>query len=1171
MSTENRLMIQLLGQPRILWGDQPLTIPRKLARVFMYYLACQKSMVGRSDLVVLFWPESSNSRQHLRDLLSKLRAELPDPEIIRTDRDWIGLDYNKVNSDVLIFEDLYEQLSLPFLNIENRPLPEAIYQKLLNAIHMWAAPAFMYGHAPLDREDLDEWIIDKNRKLRFKRLSLLMRAANHQKAKGDLESALSWLEMINENDDDYDFPQVIYHRLDVLYRLGRLSQAFEYGMLYIDEINTAWFAEYRLSFEALMKRIENERNQESLRLQPVVRSTHDNLVPFVGRDDLITEMKMAYQRGDIVVLYGETGSGKSRLLSEFLNRQSVPNPVYMFEAVYSERNIAFHPIIELLRKTLNMGDWQKIEKFWISQLSHLMPELQVLGEHRSDIFGLMENHQLGVCEAFRQVLATLSGKQKIIFCVENSQWLDEESVRLIAYLTHRQFFKEKAQLILLIENDEQALPIYHYLKDPARASQVAWIALDPLDMEDAAMIAQYLLRKPLSEGQKHIFMAATGGNPLFVIETLQMISEKVDLLKETNREQMPLSGVVQIVIRERLSHVSDLARQILGCAALIGTTFTYDYVRVMAELQEALLVAGIDELIDKGIIAISSQIHQPLEYKFCQTFVQAVVLQGLSQTHKHVLHKRLVSHLYTKIEEKKTADELADLSYHLSQAGKVEQAFQYSIEAAEIFKNMDADQKAHRAYEQAYLLSQDRNFILSEQQLYELWIGWGDLATKMSDFESATKSYQRAIEEGWMRNSSLLIGSGLSGEGYLFTMRGLPVQAMQYLERAAFHLKDGYLVEYIQNTNRKMKTQLQYFDLQSIFDEFESITWSESQLKTDKDQLVFASLENTIAMACVLGGEFKTAESIANKSILKALKFNNSHLRIENEFTLGLGFYYQGMYKQALEKFGLALQIAQSYDYWRLVLGVLAINSRVFLAIGKTYQCLENIQNGYTLAKVYQYTGLHGNLINTEGKLYVLFGDYQKAISLFEESIKFSHNKRNNAATKMWIAWCKFRLGEIDEGSSQLEQVVEELKNFPFELISIESKARLGLALYLKGDLARALTLLEEVTLQSQKFGFAAAGTAYAYIQAQEAIRTNDPETTTRMGEIILQKAKQEESPWLEWHALEILMAAEKMTGESCKKLQNQKQFVFRILNQSKPQNLGFTLEPDSPPLTVLM
>jgi len=138
MSPENRLMIHMLGQPRIFWGDQQIVIQRKLARIFIYYLACQKSMIGRSDLVVVFWPDSPNSRQHLRDLLSKLRAELPDPDIILTDRDWIGLDYAKVNSDVLIFEDLYEQLSLPFLNIENRPLPEAIYRKMLNAINMWS-------------------------------------------------------------------------------------------------------------------------------------------------------------------------------------------------------------------------------------------------------------------------------------------------------------------------------------------------------------------------------------------------------------------------------------------------------------------------------------------------------------------------------------------------------------------------------------------------------------------------------------------------------------------------------------------------------------------------------------------------------------------------------------------------------------------------------------------------------------------------------------------------------------------------------------------------------------------------------------------------------------------------------------------------------------------------
>ena len=930
-------------------------------------------------------------------------------------------------------------------------------------------------------------------------------------------------------------------------------------------------AEYRLVFETLMKRIESGRNQDAVQNQPPTSPAHGRHIQFLGRDDQIEAMQMAYQRGDIVVLSGETGFGKSRLFNEFLSRLGKSNPVYLMEAVYTERNIAFHPIVELLRNTMNMSDWQKIEKFWVSQLSPYLPELQGQVEHKADYFNLMENQQLSVYEAFRQVLFSLSGKQEILIRVENSQWLDKESVQLFAYLTHRHFFSEKAHLILLIGKDELNVPVIDYIKDPAWAGQIAWIDLPPLDLEAITNVALYLIKKPLSEHQRQKLMAATGGNYLFVIETLQMISEKVDSLSDKNWDQIPLSGVVQIVIRERLSHISETARQILDCAAVVGTTFSFDYIQVMADVQESLLVTGIDELINKGIIAVDSQIHQPLYYKFNQTFLRDVVLQGLSQTQKHILHKRLANHLLTNLEEKKSADELADLGYHLGQAGKVEQAFQYWIEAAEIYMNADIHQKAQQAYQQAHLLSQNRKFDLSEQQLFDLWIGWGDLAIKMNDYESATESYHYAMEEGYQRNSSLLIGSGLSGEGTLFSMRGLPVQALQYLERAAFHLKDGYLREYIHNSNRKMLTYLQYFDLQAINDEYESIVWSESQLKTDKDQLVFASLHSTMAMTYVLGGKFEAAETVANKSILTAIKFNNASLRIQNEFALGLGYYYQGMYKQSLEKFGLASQIAESNYYWRFVLGILTMNSRVYFALGKTYRCFENIQNGYTLAKIYQYTGTHSNLATSEGKLYLLFGEYEKAISYFNESIEFSTNKRNNYFNQMWIAWCEFLQGDIDEGISKLEQVVQDVENHQMELINVESKARLGLAMYLKGNVEEALRLLKDVTVQSQEYGFAGAGTAYAYIQAREAIRNNDSEKALRMGEFILQTAKQEESPWLEWHALEILLQAVKITGKTCEKWQNQKHLIFRSLNHSKPQNMGFTFKLDSPPLLFLV
>ncbi len=1171
MSAENRLSVQMLGQPRIMWGDQPLTIQRRLTRIFIYYLACQKYMVSRSDLVVLFWPEAANARQNLRDLLSKLRAELPDPDIIQIDRDYVGLDYQKVISDVLIFEDLYDQLSIPFLNIENRPVPEAIYQKLLNAVYMWEGTAFLYGISPKGREDLYEWMENRNRRLHFKWLNLMMRIAQHLISVGDLDGALTWLEKVSDNDDDYDFPQVIYIQLDVMYQLGKLSQAYEYGIQYVEEVKTDWFGEYRLPFETLMKKIENERMQATIRIQPPTSSSGGKNIPFMGRSDLLTQIQRAHRRGDIIVLSGETGLGKSRLLNEFINNMASPMPVYSMEAIYSERNFAFHAIIELLRHTMNMQDWQKIEKFWVSQLSPLMPELQSQLEHRTDYYSLVENRQLGLYEAFRQILLTLSGKQKILISIENAQWLDDETVSLFAYLTHRHFFAEKAHLFLLMSKDENNVSVRDYLQIPAWVSQVTWLDLPPLTIEDISNVALYLLRNTLPEIQIQQLMDATGGNPLFVIETLQMIMEKPDQLSQKSWDQIPLSGVIRIVIRERLGQLTANALQVLNCAALVGIDFSFSYVEVMADLQEIALVSAIDELIDKNIIMIISQIQQPLRYKFNQTFIRDVVLQGLSQTHKQLLHKRLADHLLTRIVVKKTADELADIGYHLGRAGRIEQAFQFWIEAAELYNNADINQKATIAYEQAYLLSQNHNFDIPDEQLCKLWVGWGELATKMNDINSAIEHYQHAFEVGLMRNSSLLMGSGLSGEGYLYLMRGLPNQATQYLERAALHLKEGSVSAYIRNSIRIMLSHLYHFDLQASIKEYESIAWLENQMKTDKDHLIFASLQSTLALIYTLSGKFNEAETEAKKSIQTAIRLNNPTVRIENEFSIGLGYFYQGLNKKSLDKFGLVIQIAESNYYWRFVLESASVINRVYLALGKTYQCLENIQNGYTLAKVFQYTAVHSILINSEGRLYLAFGKYEKAISLFEESLKFSDNMRNILLNQMWIGFAKTLMGELENGVKILQQVVMDVETQQVIQIHSESRARLGLALYLKGEVQEALKLLEEVTCQSLEYGFAGAGTAYAYVLAQEALKNHDSLAVRNMGEQIMERAKQEETPWLEWLALDILIAAEKLEGKTSKKYQNQKQLLLRNLNQSKPQNLEFTLEVDTAPLFALM
>ena len=51
------LRILLLGAPLVYQDDQPVFIQRRLLRAILFYLAFQQEMVGRLDLITLFWPD----------------------------------------------------------------------------------------------------------------------------------------------------------------------------------------------------------------------------------------------------------------------------------------------------------------------------------------------------------------------------------------------------------------------------------------------------------------------------------------------------------------------------------------------------------------------------------------------------------------------------------------------------------------------------------------------------------------------------------------------------------------------------------------------------------------------------------------------------------------------------------------------------------------------------------------------------------------------------------------------------------------------------------------------------------------------------------------------------------------------------------------------------------
>src|SRR5512146_3489256 len=148
MTASSELRILLLGTPAVYAGDQPLQIQRRLLRWMLFFLASQNEMVGRVDLILMFWPDEAeeDARRHLRETLSKLRAQLPDPDLIIAEQDQVGLDFRRVYSDVLEFQSLVAQTSRACAQTPaSTPLPQAVYQKAVQAVKLWRAARPMPG------------------------------------------------------------------------------------------------------------------------------------------------------------------------------------------------------------------------------------------------------------------------------------------------------------------------------------------------------------------------------------------------------------------------------------------------------------------------------------------------------------------------------------------------------------------------------------------------------------------------------------------------------------------------------------------------------------------------------------------------------------------------------------------------------------------------------------------------------------------------------------------------------------------------------------------------------------------------------------------------------------------------------------------------------------------
>jgi DNA-binding CsgD family transcriptional regulator/tetratricopeptide (TPR) repeat protein len=325
---------------------------------------------------------------------------------------------------------------------------------------------------------------------------------------------------------------------------------------------------------------------------------------FVGRAGELVELERSVseageQHPVVVLLGGESGVGKTRLMREFEKRMADRDDVLVLRGESVEEadgELPYAPLIGALRPLVRSRDaaLEALGRGSRAQLAALLPGLD---EEPAPPEGNEPSGQLRLFEALLELIDCLSAERVMVLTLEDMHWADRSTRTFVDFLA-RSLRRERMVLLLSYRTDElhRRHPLRSLLAELERLDQVRRIDLAPFDQPEMAEVMTDILGEPPSQKLVERLYMRSEGNPLY---TEELLAAGVD-----GRGAAPQSLRDAFMLRiERLSaDAQSAARAIAAGRALdeatIGEVTGIDPDALNAALREAVaeqvLVAGED-------------------------------------------------------------------------------------------------------------------------------------------------------------------------------------------------------------------------------------------------------------------------------------------------------------------------------------------------------------------------------------------------------------------------------------------------------------------------------------------------------------------------------------------------------------------------------------------------
>ena len=428
------------------------------------------------------------------------------------------------------------------------------------------------------------------------------------------------------------------------------------------------------------------------------RSRARNLTPLVGRDDEMAILLRRWERarqgdGQLVLIVGEPGLGKSRLIEEFHARLGdTPHTWVEWSCSQLLQNTPVHPIAEWGRQRFGGADvpgerrlaelessLAQVKLDPAENVSLLAPLLDIpLPPERASTFAPEELRRRQLAALTNWSIAS-ARVQPLVLAVEDLHWADPTTLDVLRGIAERGAL---APLLIVATTRPEFRPPW------GMRSHHGTISLAPLDRAQVQeMVVELSARHALPRDVVEDVAARTGGVPLFVEEVTRLLLDR----GEQGGGIQAIPPTLQQSLMARLDRLGS-AREVAQVGSVIGRGFSYGLLREVAGMEDAQLQAALEKLAEADIVLVQG-LPPESDYRFKHALIQDAAYENLLRSRRQVLHSRVAEILRDRFAATAAAEPEA-LAYHFTQAGRTDAAIEWWGKAGDQALRRSAFQEA---------------------------------------------------------------------------------------------------------------------------------------------------------------------------------------------------------------------------------------------------------------------------------------------------------------------------------------------------------------------------------------------------------------------------------------------------------------------------------------------